>query len=107
MSRLDKLKRELLALLDIMVQGGLSQTTRTCGTPSCACHRDPARRHGPHLYWTFREQGKSRALYVPAQHTEQARQAQAAWARFWEIGCQLSTLNRKRLLTDWKRERAS
>jgi hypothetical protein len=106
MSRLSKLKRELRNLLDLMVQGGLSQTTRTCGTPSCACHRDPARRHGPHLYWTFRAQGKSCALYVPAQHARQAHQAQAAWARFWEIGCQLSTLNRKRLLTRWKRERA-
>lgn len=107
MSRQEQLKRELLRLLDQMVQGGLSQTTRTCGTPSCACHHDPARRHGPHLYWTFRDQGKSCALYVPAQHASQARQAQAAWARFWEIGCQLSALNRKRLLTRWKRERAS
>lgn len=107
MSRPATLKRELLTLLDLMVQGGLSETTRTCGTPSCACHRDPARRHGPHLYWTFRDQGKSRALYVPAQHARQARQAQAAWARFWDIGCQLSALNRQRLVKHWKQERAA
>jgi hypothetical protein len=35
-----------------MIQGGLSETTRRCGNPNCACHRDPARRHGPNLYIT-------------------------------------------------------
>ncbi len=70
-----------------MIQGGLSETTRRCGQPSCACQRDPARRHGPHLYLTFRSEGKSRSLYVPAEH--------AAWARFGELSCQLAALNRE------------
>jgi len=86
-----------------MVQGGLSETTRRCGSPACICHRDPARRHGPHLYITFRQKGKSCSVYVPAQHAPAARQAQAAWARFWEIGCALSGLNRRRLQQSWKR----
>jgi hypothetical protein len=90
-----------------MVQGGLSSTTRTCGKPLCPCHSDPARRHGPNLYFTWRMDGKSKALYVPPQHAEEAKAAQAAWARFWEIGCQIAALNREQLRQRWSRSRAT
>ena len=92
-----KLLEQLLAAAATMVQGGLSETTRRCGQPHCACRRDPARRHGPHLYLTFRSEGKSRSLYVPAQQADAARQAHAAWARFWELSCELAALNRQQL----------
>ena len=42
-----------------MVQGSLSEITRQCGDPSCACAGDPARRHGPHLYLKFNAEGKT------------------------------------------------
>jgi hypothetical protein len=105
MSRKDALLRKLFHTTQSMVQGGLSETTRRCGVPTCACHQDPARRHGPHLYFTFRKDGKSSALYVPPEHAAAARQAQAAWARFWEIGCAISELNRTRLQREWRRSR--
>ena len=89
-----------------MVQGGLSETTRRCGVSTCACHQDPARRHGPHLCLTFRKAGKSCALYVPPEHAAAAREAQADWARFWEIGCAISEINRTALQLDWQRSRA-
>jgi hypothetical protein len=44
--------RKLLHAARITIQGGLSKTTRRSGNPNCACHRDPARRHGPNLYIT-------------------------------------------------------
>src|SRR5712692_9726497 len=50
--------RQLAHATQSMVQGGLSSTTRTCGKPSCPCHSDPSRRHGPNLYFTWREDGK-------------------------------------------------
>lgn len=93
--------RQLLSLADSMVQGALSSTTRTCGKPSCPCHSDPARRHGPNLYFTWRADGKPKALYVPPRHARQARAAQQAWARFWEIGVQLSDVNREQLHRGW------
>jgi hypothetical protein len=80
-----------------MVQGGLSETTRRCGNRNCICHRDPAQRHGPHLYLTYRSEGKSCALYVPHEHAEQARQAQAAWKEFWDVACALAAKNREQL----------
>src|SRR5205823_6076590 len=98
------LLRKLLRAADRMVQGGLSETTRRCGNPACACHRDPARRHGPHLYITYQSEGKSRALYVPAPYAERARAAQQAWREFRETGGALAALNREQLRQQWARE---
>src|SRR5438034_4482228 len=70
---LPQLRRRLLKAAEIMVQGGLSETTRRCGNPGCICQRDPSQRHGPHLYLTYQSEGKNRALYVPAKHVEDAR----------------------------------
>ena len=80
------------------VQGGLSETTRTCGNPACSCHQNPARRHGPHLYLTFRTpEGRSSALYVPREHEPKVRKAVQAWAQLWETIVQISHRNREAL----------
>lgn len=91
------LVRKLNQLAQVMVQGGLSETTRQCGNPGCICYRDPSQRHGPHLYLTYRSEGKSRALYVPTEHAEEARRAQAAWKKFWEVACAVAAENREQL----------
>jgi len=97
----------LLRATEVMVQGGLSETSRRCGNSGCVCYRDPKRLHGPHVYITYREDGKSRSLYVPPERAEAARQAQQAWAAFWEIGCSLAKLNRDCLRKQWQQERQS
>ena len=89
---------KLQRLAATAVQGGLSETTRTCGHPACACHQDPARRHGPHLYLTFRApDGRSSALYVPREHEPRVRQAVQAWAQLWETVVEISHQNREAL----------
>lgn len=105
MSKRQRLIERLLCATETMVQGGLSQTSRRCGNRNCICYRDPERLHGPHLYITYREDGKSRSLYVPPEHAAAARQAQQAWAAFWEIGCTLAQLNRDRLRKHWQQEK--
>ena len=30
-----------------------------CGKAQCACHRDPAKRHGPYFEWTYKAKGKT------------------------------------------------
>lgn len=90
------LLRRLTRLTQTMVQGGLSETTRTCGNPTCHCHQ--GQRHGPHLYLTFRTgEGRSSALYIPRGAEAEVRRAVAAWAAFWETGVALSHLNRQAL----------
>ena len=106
MSRQSTLLRKLLQSARIMIQGGLSETTRRCGNPNCACHRDPARRHGPHLYITWSEKGRSRSLYVPADRVQQARRAHAAWTQFWACAVQLAADNRQGFQRQYQKEKS-
>jgi hypothetical protein len=95
MSRAPLLRR-LTRLANTMVQGGLSETSRTCGNPGCRCHQ--GQRHGPHLYLTFRTgEGRSSALYIPREGEAEVRRVLHAWAAFWQTGVALSHLNRQAL----------
>jgi hypothetical protein len=106
MSGQDMLLRTLLHSASMMIQGGLSETTRRCGNPNCACHRDAARRHGPHLYITWTEKGRSRSLYVPADRVQQARRAHAAWAQFWASAVRLAAANRQEFQRQSQKEKS-
>ena len=94
--------RALLTATRSMVQGGLSETSRRCGKPTCPCAHDATFRHGPHLYLTYREDGASRSLYVPPEEAPIARVAHEAWATFWETGCAIAALNREALRRRWQ-----
>ncbi len=88
-----------------MVQGSLSEVTRQCGDPSCACASDPARRHGPHLYLKFNAQGKAHSVYVLPEQGEAIKEAHRAWLRFQENGSQIATGNRERFLRELQRDK--
>ena len=95
--------RSLVKNAETMIQAGMSQTTRTCGKRSCACHVDASRRHGPNTYLTFRnEKGRSSGLYVSAEHLEEATQAKKAWDQFWETATVLAIINREELKERWQ-----
>ena len=89
---------ELAELAHLMVHGSLSEVTRQCGDPSCACATDPARRHGPHLYLKFTADGKAYSVYIPPEEQQALRQAHHAWRRFNSIAEQMAADNRQRLL---------
>jgi hypothetical protein len=89
---------ELSQAAQVMVNGSLSEVTRRCGDPSCACASDPSRRHGPHLYLNFSSEGKACSVYIPAEQQEAIRQAHKAWLRFNELASQMAAGNRERLL---------
>jgi len=101
----DKLLHELEQAAASMVQGSLSESTRQCGDPSCACAHDPASRHGPHLYFRYKAEGKVHSVYVPAQLGENVRDAQEAWHEFQQIGTEISADNRERLLSSLERDK--
>lgn len=94
----DALLTKLARVAHLMVAGSLSEVTRQCGDPSCACARDPSRRHGPHLYLKFSARGKAHSVYVPAEDRDAVVQAHAAWLRFNELALQMAEDNRQRLL---------
>jgi hypothetical protein len=104
MSRKDKL-RALERAAESMVQGSLSESTRQCGDPSCACAHDPAYRHGPHLYFRYKAEGRAHSVYVPPEQDAAIRNAQQAWREFQELGAEISADNRARLLDGLQREK--
>ena len=107
MIKANDLQRRLLKLAAQSIQGGLSQTTRTCGNQRCPCHKDPAKRHGPHLYLTFRTpDGRSSGMYIPKEHEKELRRAVAAWAKLWETLVTLARRNRERLRRSMRRKPA-
>ena len=83
---------------EALVNGSLSEATRQCGDPSCACASDPSRRHGPHLYLKFSAEGKACSVYIPAEQQDAIRQAHKAWLRFNELASQAAASNRERFL---------
>ena len=98
-----RLSLELSQLTEAMAQGSLSEITRRCGNPTCACARHPARRHGPHLYWKFTSEDKAYSIYVPPAYAAVVKRAHAAWVRFLAIGAQRSAHNRQELLRQMRR----
>jgi hypothetical protein len=71
-----------LAGLGFAVAGSVAARRTTCGKRSCACHTDPARRHGPYWQYTRKERGKTVGRHLDA--------AQAALYQEW-------TANRREL----------
>lgn len=95
------LLRRLVQAAEAMLQGSFSQTTRTCGNPTCRCHR--GQRHGPHTYLTFKtSEGRSSAVYVPAECLPDAQTGVAAWNDFWELAVALAAENRERAVARWR-----
>lgn len=39
--------------------GSVIKRYNKCGTPTCGCHTDPERRHGPYWQWTAKVAGKT------------------------------------------------
>jgi hypothetical protein len=51
--------RQELHQLDYFLKGTVLKRLMKCGKPNCACHRDPAQRHGPYFEWTYKVAGKT------------------------------------------------
>jgi hypothetical protein len=85
--RFRQARRELLQL-EYFLKGTVLKRMMKCGRPQCACHHDPAKRHGPYFEWTYKANGKpvnvqltaeSALLYKAA--TKQQRKLKAILAR--------------------------
>lgn len=90
--------RRLARLAEVAVPGTLVESWLRCGKPSCACHRDPERLHGPHLYLKYTPRGgRSTGIYVPRSHEKEARRGVEAWAELREVVRELGEGNREEL----------
>ena len=80
--------RQELRQLDYFLKGTVLKRMMKCGRPNCACHRDPAQRHGPYFEWTYKAAGKTVNVKLSSQAaplyqaaTRQHRKLKALLAR--------------------------
>jgi len=59
--------RQELHQLEFFLKGTVLKRMMKCGRPQCACHRDPAHRHGPYFEWTYKVAGKTVNVKLSAQ----------------------------------------
>lgn len=59
------LKRRLQTLGFVCI-GTLLRRRFSCGKPSCACRRDPSKRHGPYYLWTCTLSGRTQSRLLSA-----------------------------------------
>jgi hypothetical protein len=82
-----------IAKLDFCLPGSLVERTTRCGTPTCRCHTDPDRRHGPYPSWIRKVGSKSVTRTLSASQADHYR----AWfdntRRLRELVAELQTLS--------------
>ena len=85
--RFRQAQRELRPL-EYFLKGTVLKRMMKCGRAQCACHRDPARRHGPYFEWTYKVKGKTVNVQLSPQAaplyqaaTQQHRRLKAILAR--------------------------
>lgn len=71
---------QALARLLPMVAGSLVEQYVTCGKSPCRCNR--GEKHGPLYYLYWKEQGRSRSLYVPREKVGELRRQIQNYRRF-------------------------
>ena len=98
-SRISKVRQQFQALARLlpMVAGSLVGQYVTCGKPGCRCRR--GQKHGPLYYLYWKEQGRSRSLYVPRERVSELRRQIQNYRRFQ---AELAGLLRRQL-RDWQR----
>lgn len=62
-----------IAMLGFCLPGSFVEQHRTCSSPGCHCHRDPAHLHGPYRTWTRKVAGKTVSQSLSQEQFERYR----------------------------------
>lgn len=95
---------QIRELADRAVFGTISETYRTCGRATCSCHTTGPK-HGPHMYVSYRGEGKTAGYYVPVAAQEEMRVGVAAWHTLQQRLRELADLTREQILGRARAER--
>lgn len=88
-----------------VLPGSIVERETVCGKPSCACKKDPPRRHGPYFQWTRKVAAKTVGHYLSAEQ----RDDYSSWIendrRLRELVTRLEALGVEALEGDQRRPR--
>ena len=82
-----------IAKLGFCLPGSLVERTTRCGNPSCRCHTDPTKRHGPYPSWTRSEAGKTVTRTLGTEQGERYKPLFANTRRLKELVGELEALS--------------
>ena len=83
-ARIDRIHAQLLKLGPLR-SGGLTQQYNVCGTPGCACKRDPKKRHGPYHILRTKTKTKDGTKYVKKDFVRMVQGHLAAHKKMREL----------------------
>lgn len=97
-----QIARELakIARTGDVLPGSITQRHTRCGKPSCACHADPPRLHGPYWHWTRKIANKTTGKYLPKHQAAECQHWIENDRRIRELLARLEQLGIDRLNTD-------
>ena len=94
--RFRQARRELLQL-EYFLKGTVLKRMMKCGRPQCACHHDPAKRHGPYFEWTYKANGKTVNVKLTAESAPLYKAAARQQRKLRAILARLERLSRTAL----------
>ena len=103
--RRTKLVDEIAQLAETAIFGSISETYRTCGNAGCRCHGEGPK-HGPHLYVSYRGDGKTTGYYVPKAAHHDIRRGIDAWQTLQQRLREIADLNKESALERAREETA-
>lgn len=89
--------RQQLQNLDYFCKGTVLARRMKCGQPNCACHRDPAQRHGPYWEWTYKVRGRTVNVRLPPAAGPLYQAASQQYRRLKSLLGRLESLSRTAL----------
>jgi hypothetical protein len=89
--------RQDLLQIEYFLKGTVLKRMMRCGRPQCACHRDPAKRHGPYFEWTYKVNGKTVNVKLTAESAPLYKAATRQQRKLKTILARLERLSRTAL----------
>jgi uncharacterized coiled-coil protein SlyX len=94
--RFHSLQQEILQL-SYFSKGTVLKRMMKCGHKQCACHRDPAKRHGPYFECTYKVQNKTVNLRLSPKAAPLYRAAGHQYRRLKSLLQRMERLSRQAL----------
>jgi hypothetical protein len=94
--RFESLKREIVQL-DYFCKGTVLKRMMKCGNKQCACHHEPAKRHGPYFECTYKIQNKTVNLRLYPEVTPLYRAAIQQYRKLKSLLVRMERLSRSAL----------
>ena len=97
MKKQKKLLKKLRKIGPVL-EGSLNRVKRICGNPNCRCRKYSKYKH-PATYLTWKEENKTKALYIPVSMNENAKQWNDNYKKMRALMKKISELQKKIIKT--------